>query len=215
MLENKKEIITGFLIEFYRTKGRKYSWRYDRTPYRVYLSEIFLQRTRADQVEPVFNYIVSVCPDIKTLYNKFDEVFPAMLSLGRMIRLKYFKAGLEYIVKNYDGKIPAERKLLLAIPGVGGYIAAAIRVFGYNIPDVIIDTNVVRVLSRLHGLQPHSEARRKKYFVELAAGYLPASHYMEYSYGLLDFAASICKPTKPHCNVCEINFLCNYNVGKK
>lgn len=188
-------------------------WRRERTPYKVYLSEILLQRTRANQVEPVFNHIVSVCPDVRTLYNRFEEVAHRLLSLGRRCRLEYFKAGLEYILKNYDGEIPADRNLLLAIPGIGDYIAATIRIFGYNIPDAIIDTNVVRVLCRLYGLQPDTETRRKKYFIELVRAHLPESYYAEYSYGLLDFAAEVCKPGKPGCNICGLNFVCD-SFGK-
>jgi len=212
---SKKEIITDFMINFYRTNGRKYPWRCERTPYKVYLSEVLLQRTRADQVEPVFNHIVSVCPDIRTLYNRFDEVVQRMLSLGRRCRLEYFKTGLEYMLKNYDGKIPADRNLLLAIPGIGNYIAAAIRIFGYGIPDVIIDTNVVRVLCRLYGLQPDGETRRKKYFIELAGTHLPQKSFVEYSYGILDFAAEVCRPHRPGCNMCELNFLCDYHIESK
>jgi A/G-specific adenine glycosylase len=214
ILENRKKIVSSFLIDFYYSRGKKYPWRENRNPYRVYLSEILLQRTRADQVVPVFNRIISSCPDVYTLYMKFDELVPGMLSLGRMIRLKYFREGLEYIIKNYSGEIPSEKELLLKIPGVGEYIAAAIRVFGYGLPDVIIDTNVVRVLSRFHGLQPCSELRRKKYFIELAASYLPANNYVEYSYGLLDFAASVCKADRPHCDICDINFICEYSAKK-
>lgn len=76
------------------------------------------------------------------------------------------------MLKNYDGKIFVDRNLLFVIFGIGNYIAAVIRIFGYGILDVIIDINVVRVLCRLYGLQLDGEIWWKKYFIELVGIYL-------------------------------------------
>ncbi|OIQ10642.1 Adenine DNA glycosylase [Moorella thermoacetica] len=203
--------ITGFLIKYYTTAGRDYPWRKERTPFRVYLSEMLLQRTRADQVEPVFRYLVSRYPDVKTLYNGFEEVKQAIQSLGRNCRLHYFKAGLEYLINNYGGKIPSDRQELLAVPGIGDYITAAIRIFGFGIPDVIVDTNTVRIFCRLYGLQFTPETRRRKHFIELATRHVSMSHCIEYSYGLLDFAAEICRPVRPACGICGLRSVCDYS----
>lgn len=202
--------IVQFLIWYYVNRGRDYPWRQQRTPFRVYLCEMLLQRTRADQVEPVFRYLVSQYPDIKTLNECFEEAKSAMWSLGRNCRLQCFKAGLEHLVNKYCGEIPSGRKELLAVPGIGMYIAAAIRIFGFGIPDVIVDANVVRILCRLYGLQATPETRRRKQFIELVTRHVPTSYCIEYSYGLLDFAAQVCRPVRPDCGSCEISSLCEY-----
>lgn len=214
MFTSKVTKITDYLIHYYLEAGRSYPWRQERTPYRVYLSEILLQRTRADQVKPVFEYLVSRYPGVCLLNERFQEASQALLTLGRTCRLQYFKSGLEYMVKNYGGKIPSDRKELLAVPGIGDYIAAAIRIFGFGIRDVIVDTNVVRVLCRLYGLQATPETRRRKCFIELASRHVPMSHCIEYSYGLLDFAAQVCRPVRPGCDICELSFLCEYGKNK-
>ncbi|NSW84100.1 MAG: hypothetical protein HPY90_12660 [Syntrophothermus sp.] len=208
--------ITTFLIQFYNECGRDYPWRNERTPFKVYLSEVLLQRTRADQVEPVFRYLATRYPDVKTLYHGFEEVKHAIQSLGRSCRLHYFKAGLEYLLDNYSGEIPSDRQKLMAVPGIGDYIAAAIRIFGFGIPDVIVDTNAVRFFCRFYGLQSTPETRRRKSFIELVTRHVSVSNCVEYSYGLLDFAARFCQPVRPLCDICALKFQCkNGNIIKK
>lgn len=108
------------------------------------------------------------------------------------------------MLEQYDGEIPVEREQLLSIPGTGLYIAAAARVFGFGIKDTIIDANVVRVLGRIYGFRVNPETRRRKAFIELAARHVPEKGFVEYSYGLLDFAAEICKLGKPLCHFCLV-----------
>lgn len=214
MSDDRIAEVTGFLIDYYLKEGRDYPWRRQRTPFRVYVSEILLQRTRADQVEPVFTYLMSRYPNVHLLSEGFEDARQAMLSLGRTCRLQHFKAGLECLVKNYGGEIPSDRQGLLAVPGIGDYIAAAIRIFGFGIPDVIVDTNVVRIMCRLYGLQPEPGMRRRKYFTELATRHVSFDWCAEYSYGLLDFAAKVCRPVRPRCAACGLRNLCEYGRTK-
>jgi A/G-specific adenine glycosylase len=205
---DKEREISRFLIEYYRHNGRYYEWRYNRTPYSVYLSEILLQRTRADQVAPVFNNLIQHYPDLKSLASSFSAVRAAMGTLGRNVRFEPFENGLNYIIREHQGELPFESEKLLEVPGIGPYIAAAIRIFGFNIKDAIIDTNVVRVVSRLYGLDYHAETRRNKEFILLANSLVPEEGYVEYSYGILDFASAICTVAKPKCQNCNISHLC-------
>jgi len=206
-----KAIIEG-ICGYYITCGHKYPWRINRTPFRVYVSEVLLQRTRAKQVEPVFSKIIEKYPDPETLLENFEDAAKEMYTLGRNIRLHYFKQGLEYIVTNYGGEIPGEKSRLMLIPGVGDYIAAAVRIFGYSFQDTIIDANVVRVLSRIYGKKYDGETRRKKEFIILAEKHSLHSRCVDYSYGILDFAADVCRPWKPLCDRCFLREYCEYTV---
>lgn len=210
-----EEEISIYLVNYYLKYGRRYPWRDNRTPFGVYLSEMLLQRTRADQVRPVYNGLIGKFNDISSLYTGFEEATAIMQSLGRFSRLNYFKEGLNYLNDYYGGEIPEDSISLKQVPGVGPYIAAAIRIFGFDINDTIIDTNVVRVISRIYGLEITPETRRKKLFIELARGHVPQTEFVEYSYGLLDFAANVCRSRRPVCNECGLTKLCMfYKVNK-
>lgn len=73
MNDNQISFIQEHMVRYFERRGRKYPWRINRTPYKVYLSEMLLQRTRADQVEPVFIELIERFPDSKSLYAGFDH----------------------------------------------------------------------------------------------------------------------------------------------
>ena len=52
-------------------------------------------------------------------------------------------------MNEFDGKVPEDRESLLRLPGVGSYTAAAIRSFAYGQREIVLDTNVRRLLTRL------------------------------------------------------------------
>lgn len=204
----------GALIRnYYIEHGLRYAWRIDRTPYRVYVSEVALQRTRAPQVEPVFTALMDTYDNFRSLLEGFDNAITIMRPLGRPCRFDYLLRGLNTIVRVYDGKLPVSREELTAIPGVGPYIAAAVRVFAFGLRDTIVDTNVVRVLGRVFGVGTDASTRRQRSFLDLAERCVPIVGYAEYSYGILDLASSLCKPHSPNCCYCSLRQMCDYAVG--
>jgi A/G-specific adenine glycosylase len=61
-------------------------------------------------------------------------------------------------VEKHGGKIPKDFSALVALPGIGPYTAGAIRVFAFNLPEVLIETNI-RTAYIHHFFPP----RRKKH----------------------------------------------------
>lgn len=210
-MKDDTEEIGLYLISYYRRYGRRYPWRHDRSPFHVYLSEILLQRTQADQVELIFNILISRFPNVTNLKENFEEVSTIMKPLGRYCRLDFFRDGLHYLDDYFGGEIPEERERLLEVPGIGPYIAAAVRAFGYGIRDTIIDSNVVRVLGRIYGVNVTPETRRNRLFYEMAERHVPLSEYIDYSYGIFDFAAAVCRAKRPVCCNCGLNKLCHFS----
>jgi A/G-specific adenine glycosylase len=165
-------------------------------------------------VEPAFIELTEHYSNIIEITTNFEEVCKIMYSLGRFCRLNYFKQGLDTLVKNFNGEIPYHTEMLLLIPGIGPYIAAAIRIFGFGLKDTIIDTNVVRVLGRIYGIEITPETRRNKAFINLAKHHVPDNNFVEYSYGILDFASAICRSRIPECRSCGLGKYCNYYKNK-
>ncbi|HCM44092.1 TPA: endonuclease III, partial [Candidatus Kaiserbacteria bacterium] len=48
----------------------------------------------------------------------------------------------EKIVEKYNGKVPHLYNELVELPGVGDYTAKAVRVFAWNKPEILIETNI-------------------------------------------------------------------------
>ena len=72
--------------------------------------------------------------------------------LGYPRRALRLHQAAQMIMNDFDGEVPRDREALLRLPGVGSYTAAAIGSFAYGRREIVLDTNVRRVLARLvHG----------------------------------------------------------------
>jgi len=116
-----------------------------------------------------------------------------------------------FVVEKYNGILPRNKKDLLEIPAIGEYISNAILSFAFGQPVVIVDSNVCRIVMRVHGLKIRGEARRNRRLWKLADELLPSGEKSRsLNLALIDFGSLICKPTKPFCTECPINLNCNY-----
>ncbi len=135
------------ILGFYKEHGRTHlPWRTDNSPYRVLVSEIMLQQTQVDRVITKFNNFMKVAPTIQKLAKLSQtDVLKLWQGLGYNSRALRLHKVAQIIVKDYKGKIPQEKEVLLTLPGIGPYTASAVRVFAYNLPDTFIETNIRRV----------------------------------------------------------------------
>lgn len=190
---------------------RDFVWRHKPSPYEIMVAEFMLQRTKAEQVEPVYKKFLLQYPDIVSLSKaRIKSIEKYTLSLGLHKRAPNFINAAKYIVKNFKGKYPKTRKELLTIPGVGDYVAGAIMALCFNNADYVIDSNIARFINRYAGLNLTGEIRRKKIIVEKAKELFQVENQRNFLFALLDFTALICKPTNPTCTVCPLIKKCKY-----
>lgn len=195
------------LLAWGRNNFRDFPWRNLTNNWHSLVVEIMLQRTKADQVIPVFLEFTREYPKPEDYLANPTNIFE---HLGLPRRNLHIKALAEQIVK---GTIPVDKDILLNLPGVGDYIASAFRSLHIGKYDRIIDSNVVRLYGRYFGFETNGETRRKKWFVLLAEKLTPIRNHREYNYALLDFTREICTPN-PRCHICPLLKKCNYGKEK-
>lgn len=189
-------------------------WRALRTPYRVFLAEFLLVRTRADLVAGVFEDIYRRFPSIPDLASASEsDVVEAIASLGLPQRAPYLIEAARFILAELGGEIPSDRADLERIPGVGPYVATAITAFAFDGDEVPADVNILRFLSRLTGLPMVHETKGS---TELR-GLLPLLSRQNGGPDpelLLDFTRFICEPRRPRCELCLLQADCCYGRQK-
>ena len=197
--------------EFENVNSRKFLWRRNPSPYKILIAELMLQRTQAEQVEPVYKRFLYQYPNIKSLSRaKLKSIEKYTSTLGLHWRANNFINAAKFIVKNLNGLFPETRKELINIPGVGDYIGGAISAVCFNKADYVIDSNIARVINRYYNLQLTGELRRKKIIIEKAKKLFIVKDQKKFLFAILDFTALICKPLKPLCYQCPIKKSCMY-----
>lgn len=209
------EFFVNSLLSWYHRNGRSFPWRETRDPYRILVAELMLQRTKASQVVPVYLEFIKEFPDVLSLSRASPERIREYFSrLGLEWRAEKVLALAKLLAEKYGGKIPCDKEELLSLPGVGEYISAAVLSFACNVPVAVVDSNVVRVLSRYFGITPRGEGRRDKKILGLASKILPEQSHREYNFAIIDFAALVCTPKRPKCEICPLREKCSWERNR-
>lgn len=203
----------GQIEKWFEENKRDFPWRHNRTPYRVWISEVMLQQTRASVVIPYFLRWMEIFPDVKTLYNaSIEEVIKVWEGLGYYSRARNLHRAAKQIVEDFGGVIPDTLESLRSIYGFGPYTAGAILSFAFRKRSVAVDGNVLRVAARYFCIEENiARSRSRKIIEEKVEAILDPETPWITTEALIELGASICTP-KPRCAICPLQESC---LGKK
>lgn len=205
-----KKFFTKELLKWNKYSNKRVMpWKYEKDPYKIWISEIILQQTRVSQGLEYYNRFIKRFPGVKSIaIAPESEVFKLWEGLGYYTRCKNIIETAKYISKELNGKFPESYEGILKLKGVGSYTASAIASFAYNLPYAVLDGNVFRVLSRYFGTMiPIDNLHGKKFYSDMAYELLDKQFPGIYNQSIMDFGATICKPL-PLCEVCPLKSRC-------
>jgi A/G-specific adenine glycosylase len=196
------------LLQHYVDNFRRLPWRSapgqrPPNPYCVWLSEVMLQRTTVAAVKPRFERFVKRWPTVEALAAASDEeVLSEWAGLGYYARARNLIACAREVARR--GAFPQTAAELRKLPGLGDYTAAAIAAiaFGERVPAV--DTNVERVIARLHALERPVRGEVAEFMFAL----MPAGPPGDFVQALMDLGATICRAKAPDCASCPLRPEC-------
>jgi A/G-specific adenine glycosylase len=132
------------VLKYWKENGRhSLPWRKTKDPYKILVSEVMLQQTQVDRVVPYYKNFLKKFPTVQKL-SKSDlvDVFKVWSGLGYNRRAKYLRDAAVVVIQKHNGKFPKSYEKLRELPGVGDYTARALRVFAFNEPDILFETNI-------------------------------------------------------------------------
>ncbi|MEC9484484.1 MAG: A/G-specific adenine glycosylase [Candidatus Izemoplasma sp.] len=206
-----KQLFTDNLLSWFQKNKRELPWRMNKTPYKVWVSEIMLQQTQVTTVIDYFNRFMTQYPHVKHLaHAKLDDVLKLWEGLGYYSRARNLKKTAEKIVSENNSAFPSDYESLLKLPGIGPYTAAAIMSIAYNEPYAAVDGNVYRVMARVLRIHKTTKDPQVKRTIKTAVdGLMPREHASDFTEALMELGALICLPkTSPHCAICPLRSLC-------
>ncbi len=199
----------GALIDWYRLARRDLPWRRTADPYRVWVSEIMLQQTRAQAVIPYYERFLERFPTASVLAAAADDEVLALWSgLGYYSRARNLRRAAQTVAAAQT--FPPDYVSIRALPGVGDYTAAAIASIAFGLPHAVLDGNVLRVVARLKNdaadiAAPRTRAR----FRAVVQGWLDPRRPGEFNQALMELGATVCLPRQPRCEACPLAGMCH------
>lgn len=216
---SKQERLVPLLLDWFSTNARDLPWRRTNNPYAIWISEIMLQQTQVKTVIPYWERWMKNLPTIKSLARTNPEkVLKLWEGLGYYTRARNLQKAAQSICANHQSQFPHDFGCILALPGIGRYTAGAIASIAFNEPKPILDGNVIRVLTRIFGIETNpreketnaklwtiAEALVQKSRLKTKNSKFPCSHLNQ---SLMELGALICTPRQPKCEICPIRKHC-------
>jgi A/G-specific adenine glycosylase len=212
-------LLKKFFVRYARAHPRPLPWRAPGTSsFELLIAELLLVQTKAEDVAEVWRELIKRYPSADRLARAQTRSLTTFLRpLGlQNQRARALKVLSRAVVERFDGRLPRSIPDLLSLPHIGLYVACAVACFSYGERVPIVDANVLRVFGRIAGIDPGRELRRSPKVWNAAWGILPRKNdCILHNYGVLDFAAKICKARLPLCQSCALNKVCAYARTRK
>ncbi len=199
------------VLAWFDQHGRKHlPWQQDKTPYRVWVSEIMLQQTQVATAIPYFQNFMAAFPTVQALAAAdLDEVLRHWSGLGYYARARNLHRAAQQVVDEHQGVFPDSVDALSQLPGIGRSTAGAIVSIAHQKRAAILDGNVKRVLARHAGVEGWpGDSKVLKQLWNLAEDLTPIERADAYAQAMMDLGATVCTPRQPGCLTCPLQADC-------
>jgi A/G-specific adenine glycosylase len=208
----KAAIIRRSLRRWFKTRGRSFPWREPGTSlYELVVSEILLQRTRAETVAPFFRAFTARFPSWQAIAEaSVDEVGAFLKPIGLWRRRAASLTALAREMASRSGEFPKTREEIETLPAVGQYVASSVLLFSGMKTEPLLDVNMARVLERMFGPRKLVDLRDDPHLQAISRVIVRGRHATTLNWALLDLAATVCKLDEPRCIQCPVRLHCRY-----
>ena len=120
-------------------------------------------------------------------------------------KAKNLKGIVEDLIERFNYQVPSDKDLLMTLPGVGNKTAGVIRAEIFKIPDLPVDTHILRISKRLNLAKKDDEPidveRKLKRLI-------PEERWIKSHHQLIHFGRYFCTARSPMCEKCKISDMC-------
>lgn len=218
--------IAKLLVRWFRENARDLPWRRTLDAYAIWVSEIMLQQTKVKTVIPFWERWMKELPTVRSLADVSEaRLLKLWEGLGYYSRVRNLQKAARDILARHAGRFPSEPSEILALPGIGRYTVGAIASIAFGQAQPLLDGNVIRVLTRLHGIRDNAKEKITNerlwgfaaHLVQAAAtlpgrpkqgSRLSAGPCSDLNQSLMELGATVCLPANPTCPLCPIRKYC-------
>lgn len=198
--------LSALLLEWYQKEGRILPWRVKGgahpNPYVIFVSEFMLQQTTVKTVIPYFYRFMERFPTVQSLAAaSLEDIYLYWQGLGYYSRARALHSTARIITENFGGHFPQTREEVLKLKGIGPYTASSLLALAFNLPETVIDGNVIRVICRLYRLTAPTD-EIMGIIRENAQALTDKEHPADYASAIMDLGAIVCTPKNPQCLIC-------------
>ncbi len=203
--KNKIEKLIPFLDELFPQVGCELIYHKD---YELVIAVMLSAQTTDASVNAVTPVLFSTYSSLEELANaKLEDVENIIHSIGLYKNKAKNVIGIaQVLLRDFNGVVPSDKDLLQTLPGVGNKTAGVVRAEFFKIPDLPVDTHILRISKRLGLANLEDDA----YEVEMKLKkIIDEDRYIKTHHQLIHFGRYFCTARNPQCEKCKIKEICN------
>ena len=195
------------IFPWWSSHKRDFPWRDTLDPFRILISEMLLQRSRAGSVGKLYAEFFKRWPNPEAVRDADISDIEALISplglTGRATRIKTMA-----IAWSEQKTLPHNSSELQELPGVGPYSANATALAMSWDAEPCVDSVSERVLRRFLGNQDNTEPRQQ--VANRVYSQVPKRQWRKLNWAILDLASALCMPRIPRCGLCPLLDECGW-----
>lgn len=177
-------------------------------PFKILVATILSARTKDETTAQASARLFQVAdtPDaLDTLSQKKIEelIYP----VGFFRNKAKYLSDLPAALRRFGKAVPETIEELVTLPGVGRKTANLVRGIAYNKPAICVDTHVHRIMNIWKYVATDTPLQTE----EILRNKLPGEYWIKINSLLVAFGQSLCKPVRPHCDICPLLADCPQN----
>ena len=206
-MTNKQKVlqILTYLDEIFPNVGCELNYTKD---YELVIAVMLSAQTTDVSVNLVTSKLFKKYPTLESLANaELSDIEETIRSIGLYKSKAKNVIGIaKTLIEKFDGQIPQDKKLLETLPGVGNKTAGVIRAEIFKIPDLPVDTHILRISKRFSLVGKDAEPLE----VEMKLKRLiDEDRWIKTHHQLIHFGRYLCTARKPACESCKLSHICN------
>ena len=177
--------------------------------YELVIAVMLSAQTTDKSVNAVTPILFKKYPTLDALYNApLEDIEEIIKPIGLYKnKAKNLKGIVQDLVDRFNGVVPSDKEQLMTLPGVGNKTAGVIRAEIFQIPDLPVDTHILRISKRLNLAKKYDEPidveRKLKKII-------PEERWIKSHHQLIHFGRYYCIARSPKCENCKISDMCIY-----
>lgn len=202
MKKHTEEILNILSVEY---AGTGSALKFD-SVWQLLVAVILSAQTNDNQVNKITADLFAKYPgpaEMKELTPQQLEPMIATCGLYKN-KAKNIIATAHMICDLYDGRVPADKELLVQLPGVGGKTANVVLAVGFGIPALAVDTHVQRVSNRLGLANSKTPEQTEQQLMQI----IPKEKWADAHHWLIWHGRKVCSARRPQCQSCPLRELC-------
>ena len=179
--------------------------------YELVIAVMLSAQTTDKSVNAVTPILFNKYPSLEALNNApLSDIEEILKPIGLYKnKAKNLKGIVKSLIEDFGGVVPSDKNELQKLPGVGNKTAGVIRAEIFQIPDLPVDTHILRISKRLKLASKDDEPIDVEMKLKKI---IPEERWIKSHHQLIHFGRYFCTARNPQCEKCKISDMCTNKI---